>query len=185
LEGYHVLLTDVDAVYNFNSPIQELENGEYDHYTAYANSMPEWIFKQTGYTVCGCFNWMRSTPQMIRYLDMFLSNCGCVYEKNNNGQCKCGCDDQITMNSMLFYQLDMVWDPYEGGMDGPFFRNDMTGYSQRTGHRIKILDRHFVYRGHPNNTCPDGNWVTFPKAVDATPKKEQMKDLLGNCPLSK
>jgi hypothetical protein len=61
----------------------------------------------------------------------------------------------------------------------------MTGYSQRTGHRIKILDRHFVYRGHPNNTCPEGNWVTFPKAVDATPKKEQMKDLLGNCPLSK
>ena len=185
-EGFHVVLTDVDAVYNYVETLSMFEAQPYDHITAYADKMPANVFRQTGFTICGCFNWMRSTPSMIEYLDMFLSNCGCDYDKNVNGQCKCGCDDQVTMNSMLFYQMDMAWDVYEGGKDGLFRRNSTTGVSQRTGQRIKVLDRSFVYRGDKNNTCSKGNWITFPKTSNATESKmDQMKRLMGNCPLQK
>jgi hypothetical protein len=185
LEGYNVLLTDVDSVYNFHTPLSRLESDNYDHITAYADKMPLNVFQQTGFTVCGCFNWMRSTPSMIQYLDLFLANCGCTVEKNVNGTCKCGCDDQVTMNSMLFYQLDMVWDPYTGRMDDndEFFQDSITGVSQRNGQRIKVLDRGLVYRGNRRNTCQEGNWITFPKSNGTETKMEQMKQLLGNCPL--
>jgi hypothetical protein len=186
LDGYHVLLTDVDAVYNDVAPISRLEQSGYDHYTAYANKMPEHIFQQVGFTICGCFNWMRSTPSMIQFLDLFLSNCGCKagsHHDESRSSCKCHCDDQVTMNSMLFYQLDMEWEHYEGTMNGEFFQNSMIGISRRTGQRIKVMDRSFVFRGHHNNTCTKGNWITFPKTSNKTePKIDQMKRLLANCP---
>jgi hypothetical protein len=185
-EGYHVLLTDVDAVYNYNVPLSKFETEPFDHITAYADKMPANVFRQTGFTICGCFNWLRSTPGMIEFLDMLLSNCGCIAEQNVKGKCKCGCDDQVTMNSMFFYQMDMNWDPYKGSTNGEFLQNSMTGASQRTGQRIKVLDRNFVHRGHKNNTCTTGNWLTFPKTSNATePKLDQMQRLLGNCPLRK
>jgi Nucleotide-diphospho-sugar transferase len=189
LEGYHVLMTDVDAVYNYNEPVSKLEEGDFDHYTAYANKMPAHIFQQLGFTICGCFNWMRSTPSMIHFLNLFLSNCGCTSQPtprqgSNNATCTCACDDQVTMNSMFFYQLDMVWDPYRGSKKGEFLQNSLTGTSQRTGQRIKILDRNFVFRGHDDNICTQGNWITFPKTSNETETKvEQMNRLLGNCPL--
>jgi hypothetical protein len=190
LEGYHVLLTDVDAVYNYNAPISRLEQGDYDHYTSYADKMPEHIFQQVGFTICGCFNWMRSTPSMIQYLDLFLSNCGCKAEDQHNKDkgknvCKCRCDDQVAINSMLYYQLDMDWDPYEGTVSGDFFQNSLTGISRRTGQRIQVLDRNFVFRGNNKNTCTKGNWITFPKTSNKTETKfEQMNRLLANCPVS-
>jgi hypothetical protein len=187
LEGYHVLLTDVDAVYNYHGPISTLEQGNYDHYTSYANKMPEHIFQQVGFTICGCFNWMRSSRSMIHFLNLFLSNCGCNaggHDGKDKNTCKCRCDDQVTINSMLFYQLDMEWESYQGTMNGEFFQNGRTGISHRTGQRIKVLDRSLVYRGHNNNTCTDGNWITFPKTNNKTETKlEQMKRLLANCPL--
>ncbi|KAG7343268.1 nucleotide-diphospho-sugar transferase [Nitzschia inconspicua] len=183
LEGYHVLMTDVDSVYNYMEPVLTVDQGSYDHYTAYADKMPLSVFQKTGFTICGCFNWMRSTPSMIQFLDSFLSQCGCSTQAQNN-TCECGCDDQVTINSMLLDQLDMKWDLYEGGKSGEFRQHSMTGVSQRMGQRIKIADRSFVFRGHPNNTCSKGNWITFPKSLNKTEtKSEQMNRLLGNCPL--
>jgi hypothetical protein len=188
IEGYHVLLSDVDSVYNDRVDMKGLfEDRPYDHYASYADMMPINVFQQTGFTICGCFNWMRSTPSMIHFLDLLLGNCGCTHEKNNNGICKCGCDDQVTMNSMMYYQMDMIWDEYKGSMDSTskFLQNAMTGVSRKTGQRIRVVDRSFVYRGHKGNTCPAGNFVTFPRANNTEPKLEQMKVLEKNCPMKR
>ncbi|KAL3911433.1 MAG: hypothetical protein SGARI_001650 [Bacillariaceae sp.] len=50
-EGYHVLLTDVDAVYNYFEPPSTFEAQPFDHIAAYADKMPANVFRQTEWTM--------------------------------------------------------------------------------------------------------------------------------------
>jgi hypothetical protein len=88
---------------------------------------------------------------------------------------------------MLYDQLNIKWEDNNRQLDkgGKFFKYGKTGVSQKTGHRIKIFDREYVYRGHPNATCPSDNWVTFPKGneEESESKLSVMKKLETNCPL--
>lgn len=128
------------------------------------------IFDQFGFVVCSGFQFLRSSPETLRFLDLVLQKC--------NGY---KCDDQVTYNNVLFFDLDIQWDNYdspnhEGALrvssnirenDGLLVES-ATGRSRVTNHTIKIWDRDFAWRlsGDIPEKCPSmNNWVGMPNKL--------------------
>eukprot|EP00592_Proboscia_alata_P000465 CAMPEP_0194369594 /NCGR_PEP_ID=MMETSP0174-20130528/17914_1 /TAXON_ID=216777 /ORGANISM="Proboscia alata, Strain PI-D3" /LENGTH=481 /DNA_ID=CAMNT_0039146637 /DNA_START=45 /DNA_END=1490 /DNA_ORIENTATION=- len=167
--GFHVLLTDVDNVFNFHKPLSEMEESTYDVYHAYAGTIdtfPRNLYKIMGFTVCGGMSWLRSTPGVIDYVRAITAKCGCLQL-----DCNCYCDDQVVLNNYVYQHY--VWD--RKTVTVPWLLKEMqwegyTGYSNATnGHRVKIWDRDVAYRAEfDEELCPDSvrNWIAMPIGLD-------------------
>jgi Nucleotide-diphospho-sugar transferase len=186
--GNHILLTDVDNIFSSYYSMNELESSEYDIYHALETKHPEEVFKRQGFVVCGGMGWFRASPGAIRYVEKMVKRCGIE------------CDDQVLLNKLLAYDLNMKWggptnelsntttittkvtpSDIDGGkeniqlakrLDG-LITVGFTGYSVSTGIKIKIWDRDFAFRGEVNpRTCPSSqNWVSMPFVIVVTRKQ--------------
>mmetsp|Transcript_20788 Transcript_20788/g.45244 ORF Transcript_20788/g.45244 Transcript_20788/m.45244 type:complete len:386 (-) Transcript_20788:494-1651(-) len=187
-QGHHVLLTDVDNYFVRYIPVSQLESSEYDAYHAYAgmiDSFPINIYRKQGFTICGGMSWLRSTPGVIQFVTAVLDQCGC----NSDNNCGCRCDDQVLINGMILEgkPYAVTWDKQKQNQTPPptvgagastgsnsaesssISWEGMSGICNRTGHKVKIWDRHTAYRGAiHSDPCPDAsrNWIAMPTGVD-------------------
>lgn len=147
--GTHLLITDVDNVFSRNVPLYGFVDEGYDVYHAYEMWYPTDIASKFGFVVCSGHQFLRSSPETIRFLEMVVEKCG-----------GSTCDDQVTYNRVFFYDLNVIWDygigtPNHAGalrINAPNTENDqllvesVTGRSSVTNHTIKIWDRDFAWR---------------------------------------
>ena len=177
-EGHHVLITDVDNIWNSYYDMEELELSEYDVYHALETKHPSEVYDDQGFVFCGGMGWFRASPQTKTFIQSMVSQCGVI------------CDDQVLLNQIVAYQLNMEWhrtadhhntttsvssnQDFDSPFENHFSRieglvtNGFTGYSRVTGHKSKVWDRDFAYRGENNpETCPPNNWVSMPFVIMA------------------
>jgi hypothetical protein len=175
-QGIHVLLTDVDNVFSRYIPLDEEKNsvlfatdsndGIVDVWHAYATKYPRKVYSKLGFVVCSGMSWWRASPAAIRFAKIMHKSCGSM------------CDDQRVLNNLLIDDtvLNMTWFRTQEMMNSRISSVTTTddrflglptigisGYSSVTGHRAKIWDRDFAFRGpvHPE-VCPPDNWVSMP-----------------------
>jgi hypothetical protein len=165
--GVHVLLTDVDNIFNRYIDMEheiELQDPTIDLYHAYATKYPPKIFQQQGFVVCSGMSWWRASPAAIRFARIMHEACGIM------------CDDQRVLNTLLVNhdKLGMTWHWTPEAIASRITDiNDtrvsglptigITGTSNVTGHKAGIWDRAFAYRGLIEETqCPKENWVSMP-----------------------
>jgi hypothetical protein len=171
--GYNVLLTDVDNVFTQYRSLVDLEESEYDSYHAYAGTVPSFprnIFAKTGFTICGGMSWLRSSPGVMEIAQTLVDRCDC----NSTLNCNCNCDDQVTINTLLLVEeaYKVQWDPPhypKPNSEDEMTWNGRTGVYPKTGHKVKIWDRHTAFRRNLDpNVCPDParNWIAMPTKVD-------------------
>lgn len=164
-QGIHVLLTDCDNIFSSYVPLSEFEQSEYDVFHAYETKHPGIVFAKQGFCVCGGMSWFRASPKVIHFIQHVVANC------------KDLCDDQDILNRVILYNLNMTWDhtPDTFGPTAKRTSNNtderfnglleigVSGTSGLTGHRVKIWDRDFAFRGTLDPpTCPRNNWVSMP-----------------------
>mmetsp|Transcript_3918 Transcript_3918/g.8749 ORF Transcript_3918/g.8749 Transcript_3918/m.8749 type:complete len:554 (-) Transcript_3918:2494-4155(-) len=186
--GASLLISDVDNVFSRYVDLKGLLEEGYDVFHAYEMRYPVSIFKEFGFVVCSGFQFLRSSPRTIKFLELVLSRC--------RGK---KCDDQVTYNEVFFRDLDIEWhhpNNYNNEInkqDGKFrsfgpnhegalritsnnTENDgllvegATGISRVTNHTIKIWDRDFAWRlaGDLPEKCPSlNNWVGMPTKIPA------------------
>jgi hypothetical protein len=192
-QNHNVLLTDVDNVFVRYLDMSEFENSQYDSYHAYAGTVdgfPRNIYKKIGFTICGCTSWLRgSSPGVIELVKAMVARCGCETTLN----CHCSCDDQVLMNSMMLTEplYKVKWDDNNSSSnvkipmkEEDMNWNSMTGTIPKTGHRVKIWDRHTAFRRHydPNDMiCPDKekSWISMPSGLDRMKVREIWMDGCG------
>ena len=147
--GTHLLITDVDNVFSRHVPLYGFVNEGYDVYHAYEMWYPTNIASKFGFVVCSGHQFLRASPETIRFLELVIARCGGSM-----------CDDQVTYNHVFFYDLNVIWDggietPNHAGalrIHAPNTENDgllvesVTGRSSVTNHTIKIWDRDFAWR---------------------------------------
>jgi hypothetical protein len=157
--GTHVLVTDIDNIFNRYVPLHGFLEEGFDVYHAYEMKFPKHIYFRTRFVVCGGHSFFRSSPETLRYMEIVLNDC--ASDK---------CNDQITLNSVLFKSLDVKWDNGDPnharalrinatGDDGSspekqtnkaennyLLVESVTGRSRVTNHTIKIWDRDFAWR---------------------------------------
>ena len=158
-KGVSVLLTDVDNIFNSHVPLESFM--DYDIIFAYATPWPQETFDKMGFSVCGGMTWLQATPSTIDYVERIVK------------RCRNACDDQIVINKMLAYDLDITWDepvePLKFDHSDGVFQNmpykERTGRSAVTKQRIKIWSMDFAYRGPMfPDVCPGpDNWVAMPE----------------------
>jgi hypothetical protein len=171
--GNHILVTDVDNIFSSYYPMEELERSEYDVYHALETKHPEDVYNVQGFVFCGGMGWFRASPPTIRFIEEVVNRCGIE------------CDDQVLLNRIIAYVLNMEWhrtaeahsDVTEHNEDtaqrtrfGHHFKRivglitkGFTGYSNSTGAKVKVWDRDFAYRGKNDpSECPENNWVSMP-----------------------
>jgi Nucleotide-diphospho-sugar transferase len=157
--GYSILLTDVDNIFVRYVPLQSFLG--YDVIHAYSTPWPEETFRKIGLNVCGGMVWLQATGPTILYVERIVETCGVM------------CDDQILINRMLAFDLNVTWDEpvvrmranhSQGKFTGLSYK-ERTGQSQVTGHTIKIWPMDFAYRGPMfPDVCPGPkNWVAMPE----------------------
>ena len=174
-KGHHILITDVDNIFNTFHPMSELELSEYDVFHALETRHPKDVFEKQGFVFCGGMGWFRSTPSVIGFVKLMTLQCGTL------------CDDQVLLNRIIANDLNMTWNRTEEDEERTVFTDDInettrfenhfdrlvglvsksfTGASKVTGHKVKVWDRNFTYRGKTNpSDCPQNNWVSMPFVV--------------------
>ncbi len=166
-QGIHVLLTDCDNIFSQYVALRDFEQSDYDVFHAYETRHPEIVFQQQGFCVCGGMSWFRASPKVIHFIKHVVAHCQDL------------CDDQDILNRIILYSLNMTWD-YTPDTFGPtakrtsnhtdarfngLLQKGLSGTSGVTGHRVKIWDRDFAYRGplvEVASECPHNNWVSMP-----------------------
>jgi hypothetical protein len=165
--GIHVLLTDVDNVFNRYIDMEDelvRKDPSIDLYHAYATKFPPKIFQQQGFVVCSGMSWWRASPAAIRFSRIIHQACGIM------------CDDQRVLNALLVAEekLGMTWHWTPQALQSRITDADdnrilglptigITGTSNVTLHKAGIWDRDFAYRGPIEETqCPKNNWVSMP-----------------------
>jgi len=167
--GVHVILSDADNIFSQYLDVEEeltKKDPTVDVYFAYATKFPRDTFTRQGFCVCSGMSWWRSSPSSIRLARLMRDTCGDM------------CDDQRELNHLLSAspQLNMTWqwttearqsrlsnvtisDPRYHGLP----TLGISGTSSITGHKARIWDRDFAFRGPllPDR-CPVGNWVSMP-----------------------
>jgi hypothetical protein len=128
-------------------------------------------FYSQGFTLCGGMSWLRSTPAVIEFVKHLATRCGCGNESFID--CKCRCDDQQVLNSIALgenSEYKIVWDRDNVTIPNTWDEqswDSVTGTCQKTGHRVKVWDRHTAYRGIIDpNRCPRKNWISMPSAMN-------------------
>ena len=205
-QNYNVLVTDVDNVFLKYKNMIEFENSKFDSYFAYGGTIdtfPRNIYKKMGFTICGGMSWLRgSSPGVIEIVKTIITRCGCETTFN----CHCSCDDQVILNSIMLTEpiYKVKWDDDDHDDDNsnnnnsnkssngtkitkikiPMKEEDinwnsMTGTVLKTGHRVKIWDRHTAFRrqydpNEINMICPDTekSWIAMPSGIDRMKVKE-------------
>jgi hypothetical protein len=177
--GYHLLMTDVDNIFSKYHPLSSMELSEYDVFHALETKYPEDVFNASGFVVCGGMGWFRSSPRTIEFVQLLVNRC--------NGQC----DDQVKLNSLLAYDMEMEWNLTEWHKSirtrsnrnpalGGLLEKSFTGTSKKTGHKVLVWDRDFAYRGENNpEVCPVDNWVSMP-LVHVRTRSSSWKIKLGS-----
>jgi hypothetical protein len=160
--GHHILITDVDNIFSKYHPMSSMELSEYDVFHALETKYPVKVYNATGFVVCGGMGWFRSTPSTIDFVQLLTDRC--------NGTC----DDQVKLNSLLAFEMEMEWNLTDWHKSIRTHRNrspilngllerGFTGVSKITGHKVLVWDRDFAYRGENNpEVCPVDNWVSMP-----------------------
>jgi hypothetical protein len=174
-QGHHVLLQDVDNIFNRFVDMATFEVGVFDAIHAFSGGVPSFprnIFYITGFNICGGMSWLRSSPGVIELVEELVKRCGCSMQRLN---CSCICDDQVVLNSLV--QTDdtykYTWDrkyPKPGSTDEQLRNGGLTGYCNQTKHKVQILDHHTAWnhRGIPSSRdkCPKDNWIAMPAAME-------------------
>jgi Nucleotide-diphospho-sugar transferase len=163
--GYHVLITDVDNIFSKYHPMSEMEASEFDVFHALENKHPTKVYEAMGFVVCGGMGWFRSSPTTIQFIQLIVDRCG---------DC---CDDQVVLNSILAFDMGMQWNltdwhksfrtknTNQTKLDG-LLTKSFTGVSNTTGHKVKLWDHEFAYRGANDPVvCPVNNWVSMPFVI--------------------
>ena len=173
-QRYHILLTDVDNVFvRYANMTAEIEETPYDAYHAFEGkrpSFPKNYWYQHGFTICGGMSWFRSTPSIIEFVSSVAKGCGC--DDVHVVTCNCRCDDQQMINSKIFSgPYKMRWDRHihKPDSDLEIDWDSLTGTCKKTGHRVKVWDRHTAYRGRINrDRCPHEpqHWIAMPSGID-------------------
>ena len=97
--GTHVLVTDVDNIFNRYVPLSQIVEERFDIIHAYEMKYPTNLFQENGFVVCAGHHFIRSSPATISYLrDEVLGDC---FKANN-------CDDQVQYNVAL-QKLQIHW----------------------------------------------------------------------------
>lgn len=171
--GIHVLLTDVDNIFSqyidmeeaFTNNHQEVDSDIVDVWHAYATKFPQQVFAKQGFVVCSGMSWWRASKAAIKFGEIMHSQCGTF------------CDDQRVLNNLLVgNQLNMTWEwtkEIQGSRITNVTTQDMrfvglptlgiSGRSNVTGHRARVWDRDFAFRGSLRpEPCPRNNWVSMP-----------------------
>jgi hypothetical protein len=172
--GIHVILTDADNIFTRYLDVEEefsQKDPSVDVYFAYATKFPRKAFDSQGFCVCSGMSWWRASPASIRFARLMRDTCGDM------------CDDQRELNTLLSSstKLNMTWqwtsearqtlvtnlttsDPRFLGLP----TRGISGHSTVTGHKARIWDRDFAFRGPLlPDVCPIGNWVSMPVAEAA------------------
>jgi hypothetical protein len=163
-----------------------LEEEPYDSIHAYAGfleAFPRNIFFQTGFTICGGMSWLRAAPGVIEVVSHLVQRCGCM----STLHCHCKCDDQVVFNGIMLLEQPyrIEWDQ---NVSVPHSIeevrwDEMTGTCPKTGHRVKIWNRHVAFRRILDpEVCPDPklSWIAMPSGVDRTKVYDEWK---AACPL--
>jgi len=172
--GTHVLVTDVDNIFNRYVPLAGFLEERFDVFHAYEMKYPMNLFQENGFVVCAGHQFIRSNSATISYLrDEVLGDC---FKANN-------CDDQVQYNVAL-HKLRIHWNANPFGKDrikisSNVKENDGLLVEQLTGTaslgdnvklRIKIWDRDFCWRLSNDlpEKCPSmkKNWVAMPTKND-------------------
>jgi hypothetical protein len=173
--GTHVLVTDVDTIFNRYVPLAGFLEERFDLMHMYEMKYPTNLFQENGFVVCAGHQFLRASPATIAYLrDEVLGDC----IKENN------CDDQVRYNVAL-HKLRMLWSADPMGderikISSNVPENDGLLVEQLTGTAtlgdnhdklsIKIWDRDFAWRLSNDlpQKCPtkDTNWVAMPTKTD-------------------
>ena len=173
-QGIHVLLTDVDNIFNrYIDMDTEFANSDptIDVYMAYATKYPLRIYKKRGFVVCSGMSWWRSiTTSKSSSWSISATQSKTTISQIIHTQCGIMCDDQVVLNTLLTGpKLGMDWIWTKDAIDSritnntytsttPDEKEDMnrilgiptigiTGISNTTNQKIKIWDRTFAYRG--------------------------------------
>ncbi len=172
--GTHVLVTDVDNIFNRYVPLAGFLEEGFDIMHAYEMKYPTNIFLKKGFVVCAGHQFIRSTPASISYLrDEVLGDC---FKANN-------CDDQVRYNIAL-HKLRIKWNNNPLGKDrikisSNLEENEGLLVEELNGRatlgdniklKIKIWDRDFCWRLSNDlpEKCPsiENNWVAMPTKID-------------------
>lgn len=169
-QGYNVFITDVDNIFQRYKPMHHFENDKYDMVHAFSGDIsvfPRNIYKYQGFNICGGLSWLRSTPSVIEFVSELAKRCGC---KESTG-CECHCDDQVIINFMYFKgEYNGTWNkkPHQkivATRIEEIYWDGFDGICQKTGHKMRILDRNLAWRGsvYDGMTCPQNNWIAMPQ----------------------
>ena len=172
--GTHVLVTDVDNIFNRHVPLTQFLDEGFDIIHAYEMKYPTNFFHENGFVVCAGHQFIRSSPATISYLrDEVLGDC---FKANN-------CDDQVQYNAAL-QRLQIHWNKNPFGKDrikisSNNTENDGLLVEELTGTaslgdkyklKIKIWERDFCWRLSNDlpTKCPSmtKNWVAMPTKID-------------------
>lgn len=168
-QGSHVLLTDADNIFSRYLSLQteiELKDPSVDVWHAYATKYPNKAFVKQGFTVCGGMSWWRASKPSIHFAKLVHNACGIM------------CDDQRVLNNLQL-DVNMAWDWTPSILASRVSNRTLTsadeerfvglptlgltGMSNVTGHKARVWDRDFAFRGplQPDQ-CPKNNWVSMP-----------------------
>mmetsp|Transcript_14893 Transcript_14893/g.27092 ORF Transcript_14893/g.27092 Transcript_14893/m.27092 type:complete len:259 (-) Transcript_14893:345-1121(-) len=169
--GTHLLITDVDNIFSRHVPLYGFLEEGYDVYHAYEMRYPTFIYDQFGFVICSGHQFLRSSPEAIRFMDVVMKSC--------SGK---KCDDQVTYNKVFFRELNIKWDNIDNPNHAGALRvntthpennnllvESVTGRSLLTNHTVKIWDRDFAWRlaGAIPEYCPSmNNWLGMPTKLD-------------------
>jgi len=173
--GTHVLVTDLDNIFNRYVPLSGFLKEQFDVIHAYEMKYPTNLFQENGFVVCAGHQFIRASPATISYLrDEVLGDC---FKTNS-------CDDQVRYNVAL-HKLRILWSADPKAKDrikisSKVPENDGLLVEQLTGTAtlgdnkdklsIKIWDRDFAWRLSNDlpKKCPtkNNNWVAMPTKND-------------------
>ena len=97
--GTNLLVTDIDNVFSRYVPLNGFLEEGYDVFHAYEMRYPTPIFDRFGFVICSGHQFLRSSPETLRFMDLVIKRC--------RGS---KCDDQVTYNNVFFYDLNIKWD---------------------------------------------------------------------------
>lgn len=100
MEGYNVLLTDVDNIFRRYVSTDVFEEEPYDVIHAFENKFPEDVYEKQGFVVCGGMTFFRADPNGTRAYE---------YLNRTSETCYRLCDDQRVLNRILANELHVVW----------------------------------------------------------------------------
>lgn len=175
--GTHVLVTDLDNIFNRYVPLRGILEEGYDVYHSYEMKYPQHIFDRHGFVVCAGHQFIRASAASIQYLNKVLGDC---FEESN-------CDDQIQYNNVLLETMNMTWDRKPSRKDSKRISSEidendgllvegLSGQSE-SGLKVKVWDRDFAWRLSADipDKCPSkNNWLSMPAKVDYLEQTERL-----------